>query len=468
MGAAISARFFVGVIGVIVLGILTRYLGPEGFGNYDAILAYSFIFLAFADLGLYTIFVREISRPNADEKSIASNILTLRIITSLVFAGVAVAISFLLPYQPIIRKGIMIASGFLVFTSLSQFFIGIFQKRLKLYFVSFSEVLAKVIQLAFILILIRYEFSVLGFITAAVIAQGAYFGMLFAFSRRLLPVSINFDFDYWKKILKISLPVAVSIVFTLIYFKMDTVLLSLLKPAEHVGIYSVAYRVLEQSIFFPAMYMGLILPLLSKNFRNGKKFSVIFNESFRHLVMFAVPSVIVLFMLAPQIIHLIGGSAFEHSISVLRILSFAVGMIFLGSLGGNSLVALDLQKKGMWIYISGAILNLGANFIFIPKYSYYGAAWTTVLTELMVTILMFVVINRHIRLKVNLSIVKKALLAGLLMILVLYPFRSMNLLITAPLALSYAVFLYWLKGFTKEEVLYVLGKKKKLSEGETI
>jgi O-antigen/teichoic acid export membrane protein len=380
-----------------------------------------------------------------------------------VFAGAAIAVSFLLPYQPIVQKGIMIASGFLIFSSLSQFFIGIFQKRLKLYLVSFADVLAKAVQLAFVLAFIRFQFDVLGFVTAAVIAQGAYFGMLFALSRRLLPVSISFDFDYWKEVLKISLPVAASVVFTFIYFKIDTVLLSLLKPAEHVGIYSAAYKVLEQAIFFPAMYMGLILPMLSRNFQNSRRFSFVFNESFRHLITFAVPSVIFLFMLAPQIIHLIGGSLFDESIGVLRILSFAIGIIFLGSLGGSSLIALNLQKKGMWIYLSGALINLGANFAFIPRYSYYGAAWTTLATELFVTILMFLIISRNIRLRVNFSIIRKALMAGLLMILVLYPIRDTTLLITVPTSFSYAIFLYWFKGFTKEEVLELLNRKPRSS-----
>jgi len=458
MGAAITARFFVGIIGIIILGLLTRYLGPGGFGNYDAILAYIFIFIAFADLGLYTIFVREISRPGADKEKIAGNILSLRLITTFVFAGIAVAVSFFLPYSEIIKKGIMIASGFLIFSSLIQFFIGIFQKNLKIYFVSVSEIVAKLFQLGFVLFLIRYQISLLGFIAAAVASQGIYFVIVYSFSRRMLKVSPRFNFEYWKKVLKISLPVAVSVVFTLIYFKIDTVLLSLLKPAEHVGIYSAAYRVLEQAIFFPAMYMGLIMPMLSRNFSDGKKFASIFNESFRHLVIFAVPSVIILFMLAPQVIALIGGDSFINSVGVLKILSFAIGIIFLGSLGGNALVALDLQKKGMWIYIFGALVNVGTNFIVIPRYSYYGAAWTTIITELIVLILMFIIIYRHMHFKMNFSALKKALLAGLLMLLTLYPFRNLNLVLSLPITLSYIFYLYLLKGFSKEEILELFGK----------
>jgi O-antigen/teichoic acid export membrane protein len=459
MGAAISARFLVGVVGVVIIGFLTRYLGPAGFGQYDAVLAYAFIFVAFADLGLYSIFVREISRPGADEKYIAGNIFSLRIITSVIFAAIAVGVSFFLPYEPIVRTGIMIISGFIVFTPMTQFLMGIFQKNLKLYYVSVADVLTKGVQLGLVLFLIHYKINLTGFIIAAVIIQLTYFSIVFLFSRELLRFSLRFDFDYWKKVLKISLPVAVSVVFSLIYFKIDTVLLSLMKPAEHVGIYSAAYRVLEQAIFFPAIYMGLIMPMLSRNFANGEKFSAIFNESFRHLITFAVPSVIMLFMLAPQIISLIGGAAFINSIGVLRILSFAIGIIFLGSLGGNALVALNLQKKGMWIYFSGALINLGTNFMVIPRYSYYGAAWTTILTELLVTILMFVVIYRHMQLKIKFSIVKKALLAGLLMILTLYPFKDMTLLITLPITLSYGGYLYLLKGFTKEELLQIMGRR---------
>jgi len=460
MGFATLARFFVGIVGIVTLVFLTRFLGPEGFGNYNTILAYVFIFMAFADFGLYSIFVREISRPGADEQYIGGNIFTLRIFVSILFAFVAVLISYFLPYEPVIRKGIMVATGFLVLSSFSQFFIGVFQKHLRIYYVSIADFAAKLTQLGLVIFFINSKLSLISFIWAVVLSEVIHFSIIYYFAQKLSKIPFLFDFKYWKKVLRISLPVAASIVLTLIYFKIDTVLLSLLKPAEDVGIYSVAYRVLEQAIFLPAIYIGMVMPMLSKHYSNKSKFAEIFDRSFNDLVSFAVPAVIFLFLLSSRIIGLIGGESFVISSDVLRILSFSVGIIFLGNLGGNALIALDLQKKGMWVFLSGAVINIAANFIFIPRYTYFGAAWTTLITEILVTIMMFYIIFNHRKIKINLFKTKRILLSGLVMALAVYPFRNLNLLISVPIgAVVYLASLYISKAITKEELMEVLSRR---------
>ena len=464
VGIATLTRMIMGVLGVAVIVLLTRNLGPGGFGNYDAVLAYVFIFIAFADFGLYSIFLREISRPNADEEYIGSNIFTIRLFVSSAFALIAVGVSYLLPYDQIIRQGIMIGVGFLVLSSFSQFFMGVFQKHLRLYLVSIADVIAKVVQLGLIILFVQLHISLLGFVAISVLAELVHFLIIFIMSRKIIKIRLRFDFDYWKKTLRISLPVAASIVLTLFYFKIDTVLLSLMTPAEDVGIYSAAYRILEQSIFFPAMYLGLIMPMLSENFMNKEKFSEIFNRTFNHLVIFASLAVVYLFVLSGEIINLIGGVEFANSVGVLKILSFSVGIIFLGNLGGNSLIALDLQKKGMWIYFSGAVLNFITNIIFIPKYSYLGAAWTTLATESFVTVIMFIVIFKHYNTNLSLSVAKKAVISGVLAALILSPIKDYTLFITLPAgAIIYFAFMYLFKGVTKEEIKWIFTRKK-LSE----
>ncbi|MBI4120066.1 MAG: oligosaccharide flippase family protein, partial [Parcubacteria group bacterium] len=134
-GIAVLSRLIVGGISLVIVGLLTRALGPAGYGQYSLILAYLFVVSALADLGLYTLLVREISKTGADEKFIASNIFTFRLVSVIGFLGLGVLISLFLPYSGEIRLGILIAGIFAVFSSLAQALTGIFQKYLKLYYV---------------------------------------------------------------------------------------------------------------------------------------------------------------------------------------------------------------------------------------------------------------------------------------------------------------------------------------------
>ena len=284
------------------------------------------------------------------------------------------------------------------------------------------------------------------------------------FARKYIAISFAFNFPVWKKLIKIAIPIAASIVLTLIYFKFDTIFLSLgfinrssANPMADVGIYNIAYKVLEGLIFFPAMFVGLIMPLLSKYaFSSQEKFKKILQKTLDILIIFIVPLIIGLLILSLPIVVLIGGQEFAASAQALKILAFAVGLIFLGNLFGHSIIALDKQKTGAWIYFGGMIFNIVANLIFIPKYSYLGAAGTTVVTELLVTILMIWLIYKTIHYLPRFKILKP-LLAGAIMGAFLLIFQAWNIILLAILGIAvYGIMLYLIKGISKGEILALI------------
>lgn len=451
-GIAALSRLIIGGISLIIVGLLTRNLGPAGYGNYSLIFAYLFIFAALADLGLHTILVREISQTETDERKIISNIFSLRLAATLLFLIGGMILSLALPYPKEVKIGIALASLFGLFSSLYQILTGIFQKYLRLYYVSLADVLARAAQVILIYLAIKKSPGLLTFILIVVISELIHFLLLFIFAQKIVKFSFAFDGHYWRKILKTSFPVALSLIFTLLYFKMDTVLLSLMKPAEDVGIYSVAYKVLEVVIFLPAIYIGLLMPVLSRYaFENRDEFIKIFRKGFNILAVFSLPVMTYLFLRADDIIKVMGGSQFGPAVEVLKILSVAVMLIFFGNLGGSALVALDLQKKGMWIYLAGAVFNISANLAFIPRYSYFAAAWLTVLTELLITLGMFWLIKKEAKTLPEANIFIKAAIATVFTGLIIHPLH-LGLMTATLLSLIYFPFLFALGGFSRRDL----------------
>ncbi len=165
------------------------------------------------------------------------------------------------------------------------------------------------------------------------------------------------------------------------------------------------------------------------------------------------------FFLSPQIVTLVAGQDFRLSAGVLNILIVATGIIFLGALFSNMIISLEKQKSLTYIYGAGAAINLVTNFIFIPKYSYYGAAGTTVFTELIVTALMIVVLYQILGALPSFRSVFKYILAGLAMALSLYFLASWPLFILIILAvLVYFGILYLIGGISAKEVLALVKK----------
>jgi O-antigen/teichoic acid export membrane protein len=447
----------VNILGVVVVGIMTRSLGLENFGHYSTIMAYLYIFSIAADMGLYAILVREISQHDEDENRITGSIFSLRLILIFLFVLIAVVLVWFLPYPNIVKLGVLVASLYVIFSSLIQILIGIFQKHLRVYVVSIADIVARSLQLILLLFLIYLgKAGLMEFLAVVVVSVAAQFIILFIYSKKLANFKLHIDVQYWKTILRNSFPIAVSLVFSVLYFKIDTLLISLLRGADEVGIYSVAYKVLELVIFVPAMYIGLVFPILSKYAgKNKNDFVFEFKKTFDVIAIMAMPTAVYLFIMAHSIVRAIGGDAFFQSGAVLQVLVVAITMIFFGNLGGHSIIALNLQKKSMWIYIFGAILNIATNLIFIPKYGYIAAAWTTVATEIFVTICMFILISKKETGELSSLRTLKALLSALLMGLIILPF-SESLIIGTLLGISYIPILWLARGFTTQDVKDIL------------
>ncbi|MFH1461172.1 MAG: oligosaccharide flippase family protein [Patescibacteria group bacterium] len=455
-----GARILGLALSLIVIGFITRYLGQEGFGYYSTILAFLYFFTVLADLGLYSICLREISRPQADQVKIASNAFTLRFMAGFFIFALAPLVIYFFPYPIEVKQGVLIgAVGFWLMSN-QQVLVGVFQKYLRVDKVALAESLGRLFQLGLIILFIKQGLGFL-FIVSAV-AGGALinFLLVFWFSQKYIPISFQFDFNFWRRLLKESLPLALAIVFTMIYFKIDTIMLSLMKPAADVGIYNLAYKFLESLLFFPVMFVGLIMPLMSKYaFSAKRKFQEITQRTLDILLIFIIPMIIGTIFLSRKIVVLIAGRDFILSAGVLNVLIVATGIIFLGVLFSNMIIALNKQKALIYIYGAGVIVNLGANLIAIPKYSYYGAAGTTLLTELLVTGLMLVVLYWSFKKIPSFKLIFKSFLAVLAMALLLFFLSDWSLFILIFLgSLAYFVFLYLMGGISRQQILALVKK----------
>ena len=272
--------------------------------------------------------------------------------------------------------------------------------------------------------------------------------------RRQIPFRLSLRKESLARTLKESWPMAVSAILVLVYFKGDTLLLSLLRTPHEVGVYGVAYKILENIIFFPIMFVGLVMPLLSKYFTaDAGMFRAVFQKTFDFLTMIVVPLAVGGIYLSPAIVRILAGGGFEEAAAPLRILFIAIVFIFFGALFGSTIIAIQKQKEVMWVYGGAAALNIAANLYLISRYSYVGAAVTTAATEFVVSSCMLFIIYRATRHLPRVSALAKACGAATVMAGALYASPSQSFVFLMVFgALVYAGALYALQGITKEDL----------------
>lgn len=372
-------------LALVAIGFITRYLGTEGFGKYSIALAFFSFFGAVADFGLYSVATREISRRGANAEYIMGNVFSLRLlISSGVFLCTFLIVLFL-PYQQDVKMAIILSSLGFLFASSYSVLNGIFQKNLVMDRVALVELGGKVVQVLSIISVVSFDLGFLALLWAFVLNMIFNFTGVYLVSRHYLSFSLSFNVKYWKQFLKESFPMGMAAIVTFIYFKFDTILLSFFQSSEDVGIYGGAYRVIENIVFFPAMLIGLVLPLLSKHiFEKREIFEVLVNKLFKVFSLLVFPLVVGVWFIAEDIMLLIGGTAFFPSGQVLRVLIVALAFIFFSHIFNAILLVTNQQKKLMYILGFCAFLNVTLNFFIIPKYSYMGAAIMSVITEFLV------------------------------------------------------------------------------------
>lgn len=432
--------------GTLIIGLMMRYLGPRDYGYYSISIAFLQVFGIIADFGLYLISLRYLGEADSlplekREKRISylmGNIFSLRLFSAFVFYGGAFALSFLFPYPQAVKIGIGILSGSLFFCTLIQTLSAFYQKMLATQSIFWGEIFGKIITLFLMLFLISRQAGLYLILSSFVFGNFVNFLILFFRAKTWISLRWRFNFIFWKEILKECWPIGLAIIFNVLYFKADTLILSFYRSPEEVGYYGGAYRVLEVLITVPPLFLGLILPRLTRAWasHNLEKLKELFQKSFDFLVMLAWPLILGTFVLGKRIMILIGGPEFGPAGDILRLVVIGCGILFVGELFKQLAVSLGQQKKILPFYLVTALFSLIGYFIFIPLYSYWGAALMTIFSELLMFSFAFFLFYRLTKILPRLNFFWKSLGSSLLMFLVLFWLRNwpiFPLIVLAPL-----------------------------------
>jgi O-antigen/teichoic acid export membrane protein len=431
------------------------------------------IFGVIADLGLTLVTVQMISQPGVDEKKVLDNLFSLRFLTAIVFLGAAPLAAWFFPYNHDIKNGIIITVLSFFFIALNQIFTAIFQKNLRMDKVSIAECAGRLVLVAGTWAAVVYNFGLNGILAAIVAGSFVQFIVLFFYSRRFAKLNFAFDFSLWREVAKKSWPMAVTIFFNLVYLKTDTLILSLIKSQSDVGIYGASYKVIDILTTVPFLFAGVVLPIMAADWakKSNERFKKVLQKSFDLMVILAVPLVVGTQVLAQPVMVLVAGHSFAAAGPVLKILIFAVGFLFVSVFFAHTMVAINQQKKIIQAYIFTAITSVIGYLIFIPRYSYFGAAAVTVYSEATITFFMLFYVWRFAKFFPRWGIFAKAVLASLIMGAALYfvPVKFYHngwqlLLVITLASCLYFLTLFMVHGISRNDLSLLLNQEPEEKE----
>jgi O-antigen/teichoic acid export membrane protein len=402
----ILGRASVILITLITTSLLTRILGPDGYGNYVYILALIMLFVSVSDWGTGMISVREAAQKSHQEEKIFGNVLIFRCLSALVCFLIVNFLVKTVPEFKLLSMPITIASFLILFLSIRTSFNIVFQTKLRFENQVMVEIFSSGLFLTLFLILGRFSLNLeTVFVCLTASSLIACFLALFL-AAKLTTFDFHPDAKVFNKIFWEALPTGALLLLFSIYNRIDILILGNLKGATPVGIYGLAYKVHDNLILIAAYLMNSLFPLLSqyqKSVESDEKLVIIYKRTFDILALFGLGCIVSIYFFAPLIINLVGGEQFASSVPVLKVLVFATFFAYLNHLTGYTLIALGKQKISLVIALVTLFGNVLLNLWLIPLYSYFGAAYVTIATEAFVFILTSYFLKKIFNLKISLN-----------------------------------------------------------------
>lgn len=438
--AQLGGKAAVLALAAVSVVVLTRYLGTADYGRLGLALAYMQAFGVLADVGLFTTVVRDASRQPERTEELVGNAMALRLALCLVTILLGSAVSFLLPYDHDQRLAIALAGAPLALGLLNTSIVAVFNARLRMSRAVLAEVAGRALALALTVGVALLDLGFIAVIAAAAAGTGAALTLNWVWVRPLAKVRFRADLVVWRTLMRASLPVGIALAINEVYFRLDMLIISLYRPFEDVGLYTLAYRIMELTAAFGTAFLASTFPVLSRYVAaRDSRLRQALQEIWDLVVCASVGVAAGGAIVAPGLVELAGGREFAGSGTPLQILLLAGGLAWINGVFGYALIAKERQLSALWLGLVALGLNATLNLLLVPEYGIVAAAWVTAGCEVVILVGSYLLMRRHFDFFPKPGALPAALVAAAVMSAALWPLRDGPVLMLVVLgALVYA------------------------------
>jgi O-antigen/teichoic acid export membrane protein len=374
-------QIFYNLVTLIILFFITRRYSPDQVGIYLFAFSFTGLLGVIINFGSSGLLIREIARDKSKSSRYIGNILGLNLFFSLAYLLLIIVITQLLFKEAFLMT--FLVSIALIINQITLTFSSTFLAYRKIHYNLISGITSKIILLGLFPLFLYMQRDLLYLPLVHIVAAGYFFFVSSLILRtRIVRIKVKLDLAFCKRLITNSLPFFIISIFNIIYFKIDTIMISLIRSFSEVGFYNTAFNIVNATLFIPAVFIAVIYPVFSKHYGKQDLFITIYKRSTSQLLFISLILTLFLTMFSKPIVLLAFGEKFAVSWKPLFILSFSIPFIFVNKMNAAALISVNQEKGLVYTLMSGALINITLNAVVIPRYGFVGAAVTTIITEI--------------------------------------------------------------------------------------
>lgn len=377
--------------------ILSRYLDVAGFGAFNYVFAFMYLFLSLNDLGVNTIVIREVSQAPARAGEIIGAAIALRLTIAGAVLAAAWAAIWLWPMDPSLRMPLSLFALILPLNALNVPGM-IFLTAMRFDYNAIGTIVLRLSGLALIALAVAAGLGVTAVLAGLLVAEIIGLAVVYRLARPLVRFHVHVDRDLWRVLLRSALPVGAALLLAAIVNRIDFVMLEQMVSLEAVGLYSAAYRITNLLEKFPLFVMATLYPIMSQlATADPARLRDVYRKTVAHFAVAGVPLGVVMTIAAPHVLALLFGEQYRAAGGALRYLVWSTVCLYLALAGGNLLLSVGRERDSLLALGFGAVANVALNFMLIPTRGIEGAAIATAVSFAIVLIITSVAVERYLR-----------------------------------------------------------------------
>ncbi|HET9492855.1 MAG TPA: flippase [Chloroflexia bacterium] len=386
----------------VLLWAAARALAPSDFGDFTFALSIGFMVAQVADFGLQLYVQRELSRlvvqdaaspPYFTSEAQAGRLLGGALAIKAVLSAVALAaFALLVVVEPVGNKGALLVVGAsMVLSTALEFVAYCFRALGRLKYEAAANLVARGLNFALGLLVLWLGGAVLGLALTTLAAMTAALAFAYTILRRYVRPVWRPDWAAWRRSAGQPTAVGIGIVFSIVSFRVDNLLIPPLLGTGQLALYNVGYKLFEPALIIPGVVLAATFPLLSQagaaSSLRRDRFRALMGPTTLALFALGLAAAASMWLLAGPVIGLLYGGAYSGSVPVLQMLAPACVPMFLNYALTHGLIAVDRPSLYAIFTLASLFVNVGANLLLLPALGVTGAAAATVLTEVALFVL---------------------------------------------------------------------------------
>lgn len=414
---------------LLVFPYIARKIGVDGIGRVQYIETINSYFILFINLGVLSYGRREVAHFRDNKillNKIINELLSILCITTLVGSTIYFTLIYLTKSRgDRILLLIYFIAILLNFISFEWFYIGIENQE----YITKRNFLTKIISGILILILVKKKEDIYIYTIILVLATVGSNIYNFLNLKKYLKLKLV-KFKEYKKHLKPLFYLFSSSLALSLSYNLDSIMIKNMVDDIELGYYTLALKFGKLPLVIGTTLIGVLSPRLNNLLSQGKKkeFYNVWNKGINIMFIFYIPCLIGMWLISKSLVLIFGGNQFLPAVNIFKV--FSVYILIMGFAVSTG-VALSTHRRDKEYFISvmsGSILNVIFNIMFIPKIGAVGAAIATLITEV-VAIIIRILLCRDIfqNIKIlNINMIKMLISSLVMGIVVFYITKIIN------------------------------------------